>query len=122
MMQDLVGIVRTEAEMQQALPGLEALRGRSDKVSVSGNREYNPGWHTAMDLKNLLTISEAITRAALSRRESRGGHFRSDYPEKDAEFAKVNTVIRKRDGNMEIAAEPLVPMTDEHKAIIEEMK
>jgi succinate dehydrogenase / fumarate reductase flavoprotein subunit len=122
MMQDLVGIVRTEQEMQQALPRLNELRTRSSAVSVSGNREYNPGWHTAMDLRNLLTISEAIARAALSRKESRGGHFRSDFPEKSAEFGKVNTVIRERDGEMEVAQEVLVPMTDEHKAIIEEMK
>jgi succinate dehydrogenase / fumarate reductase, flavoprotein subunit len=122
MMQKLVGIVRIESEMQEALPGLEQLHQRALTVSVSGNREFNPGWHTALDLKSLLTISEAITRAALHRKESRGGHFRDDYPDKSPEFAKVNTVIRKKDGQMQVVAEPLVPMTDEHKAIIEEMK
>src|SRR5579862_4742018 len=122
MMQSLVGIVRTEAEMQDALPKLEALKARAAKASVNGNREYNPGWHTALDLKNLLSISEAITRAALSRKESRGGHFRSDYPDKSPEFAKFNTVIRKTSKGMEVAQEPIVPMSEEQKAIIEEMK
>ena len=84
MMQDLVGIVRTEAEMQRALVGLEALRERARKVGVGGHREYNPGWHAALDLPNLLLVSEAVTRAAIERRESRGGHFREDYPDKDA--------------------------------------
>jgi len=122
MMQDLVGIVRTESEMQEALPKIQKLRERTAKASVSGNREYNPGWHTVMDLRNLLTISEAIARAALIRKESRGAHFRLDYPDKDAEQAKVNTVIRKIGAATEIKQEPLVPMTDEHKAIIDEMK
>ncbi|MFI5384987.1 MAG: fumarate reductase/succinate dehydrogenase flavoprotein subunit [Fimbriimonadales bacterium] len=122
MMQDLVGIVRTESEMLEALPKLEALTKRAAKASVSGNREYNPGWHTAMDLRSMLVISEAITRAAISRKESRGAHFRNDYPEKSPEFARVNTIVRKKDGAMQIAQEPIVPLTDEHKAIIEEMK
>ena len=82
-MQDLVGIVRVEKEMQEALEKLEGLKQRAGKVHVPGNREYNPGWHTAMDLKNLLTVSEAIARAALVRKESRGGQFRDDYPTKD---------------------------------------
>jgi succinate dehydrogenase / fumarate reductase flavoprotein subunit len=122
MMQELVGIVRTESEIEQALPALEQLRERAERVSVSGNREYNPGWHTAMDLRNLLSISESIARSALLRKESRGGHFRSDYPEKDSEQAKVNTIIRKKGNELQITQEPLVPMTAEHKAIIEEMK
>lgn len=122
MMQDLVGIVRTESEMQEALPKLGELTKRAAKASVSGNREYNPGWHTAMDLRSMLTISEAITRAALSRKESRGAHFRNDYPDKSPEFAKVNTIVRKKDGAMQIAQEPIVPLTEEQKAIIEEMK
>ncbi len=122
MMQDLVGIVRTESEMNEALPGLQKLRDRAEKAGVSGNREYNPGWHTVMDLRNLLTISEVITRSALTRKESRGAHFRLDYPDKSADQAKVNTVTRKKDGAMQIVQESLVPMTDEHRAIIEEMK
>jgi succinate dehydrogenase / fumarate reductase flavoprotein subunit len=123
MMQDLVGIVRTEAEMEQALEGIGRLRRRAANVAVAGNREYNPGWHTALDLPNLLTVSEAVTRAALERRESRGAQFRVDYPEKDAEFGKVNIVIRKEpDGGMRISRVPTAAVTPELKSIIEEMK
>ena len=123
MMQDLVGIVRQEDEMRRAIDGLVKLHDRYKMVAVDGNRDYNPGWHTAMDLSNLLTISEAITRSALVRRESRGGHFRIDYPDKDAGLAKVNTVIRKApDGLMKVSQEPVPEMSEEHKAIIEEMK
>ena len=82
MMQDLVGIVRTEEEMQSALEGIEKLRERREKISVTGNIDFNPGWHTALDLHNLLNVSEAITLAAIERKESRGGQFREDYPEK----------------------------------------
>src|SRR5215468_4651870 len=92
-MQDNVGIVRTEAEMKSQLEHLRKLWERASQVGVSGNREFNPGWHTALDLKNLLTVSEAVTRAALERKESRGAQFREDYPEKDAKFANVNTII-----------------------------
>ena len=123
MMQDLVGIVRQEEEMRQALDGLEKLHKRYEAVSVEGNKDYNPGWHTAMDLSNMLTVSEAIARSALVRRESRGGHFRLDYPNKDEGLGKVNTVIRKApDGLMKVTQELVPEMTVEHKAIIEEMK
>ncbi|MCC6807654.1 MAG: fumarate reductase/succinate dehydrogenase flavoprotein subunit [Deltaproteobacteria bacterium] len=98
MMQKLVGIVRQEEEMKQAMGELEKLKARAAKVGAFGNREYNPGWHTALDLRNLLTVSEAITRAAIERKESRGGHFRDDYPNKDAAAAKFNLVIWKGDG------------------------
>src|SRR5262249_40416612 len=83
MMQNLVGIVRREDEMVKALDGIQKLRQRASQVGVHGHREYNPGWHTALDLKNLLTVSEAITRSAMDRKESRGGHFREDFPNKD---------------------------------------
>src|SRR6266404_936571 len=90
MMQDLVGIVRKEDEMVKALDGLQKLWERAKKAGVPGNREYNPGWHTALDLNNQLTVSEAITRAAIERKESRGGQFRDDYPKKDSKnFGKV---------------------------------
>ena len=82
--------------MQQALDGIAKLWQRAGEVGVAGNRDYNPGWHTALDLKNLLTVSEAITRSALERKESRGGHFREDFPEKDAEYAKFNVVTLSR--------------------------
>ena len=84
-MQQLVGIVRNENEMLSAVEHLQMLRTRAENVRVTGNREYNNGWHTALDLKNLLTVSEAITMSALERKESRGAHFREDYPEKDRE-------------------------------------
>ena len=123
MMQDLVGIVRREGEMEQALAGLTGLKERAAKVAVHGNREYNPGWHTALDLNHLLTVSEAITRAALERKESRGGHFRDDFPDKDPAYATFNTAIRRSpDGQMRVEREPLPPLTGEMKAIIEEMK
>ena len=122
MMQDLVGIVRTEDEMLQALDGLKKLRERAANVSVPGNIDFNPGWHTALDLNNLLTVSEAITRAALERKESRGGQYREDFPAKDAEFGKVNvTVKRAPDGSMEIAHVPIPEMPSELKQVIEEM-
>ncbi len=124
MMQDmLVGIVRREEEMERALTGLEELKALASKVVVSGNREYNPGWHTALDLRNLLTVSEAIAKCAIERKESRGAHFRDDYPNKDEEAAKFNLIIRRAsDGSMALTRAPLPPMTAEMKQIIEEMK
>jgi succinate dehydrogenase flavoprotein subunit len=123
LMQSKVGIVRRQEEMEQALDGVQKLWERSKHVSVSGNREYNPGWHTALDLHHLMTVSEAITRAAMERKESRGAHFREDYPEKSEAFASFNLVIRKAaSGEMQVIREPLPPMTDEMKKIIEEMK
>ena len=123
MMQDLVGIVRTEPEMRKALEGLQALRERARRVRVDGNREYNPGWHTALDLPNLLMVSEAVTRSALERRESRGAHFRDDHPDKDPAFATVNVVVRKdADGAMKVSQAPIPPLPPELKQVIEEMK
>jgi succinate dehydrogenase / fumarate reductase, flavoprotein subunit len=120
MMQDLVGIVRREEEMLRALEGLQQLRQRAAKARATGNREYNPGWHTALDLHSLLTVSEAVTRAALVRKESRGAQFRDDYPRKDTpHFGKVNTVVwRGEDGRMQIRLEPLPPMPEELKEVI----
>jgi succinate dehydrogenase / fumarate reductase flavoprotein subunit len=123
MMQDLVGIVRREDEMQRALEMLATLVERARQVAVGGHREYNPGWHAALDLPNLLLVSEAITRSALERRESRGGHFREDYPEKDPAFGKVNIVLSKgRDGRMELTRAPIPEMPEELKRIIEATK
>jgi succinate dehydrogenase / fumarate reductase flavoprotein subunit len=120
-MQELVGIVRNESEMRSALDKIGNLRARADKVGVTGNREYNPGWHTALDLKNLLTVSEGIARAGLERKESRGAQFREDYPNKDERFSKVNTMISKGpDGSMQIRLEPLPEMPDYLKQVIEE--
>jgi succinate dehydrogenase / fumarate reductase flavoprotein subunit len=122
-MQSLVGIVRVENEMQQALGEIGKLWKRAAEVGAPGNRDYNPGWHTALDLKNLLTVSEAVTRSALERKESRGGHFRDDFPAKDEACAKFNVVsYRAADGSMSIRREPVKPLPAELKAIIEEMK
>jgi succinate dehydrogenase / fumarate reductase flavoprotein subunit len=123
LMQNDVGIVRTESEMQHALGGLEKLKERASRAGVTGHREFNPGWHTALDLKNLLTVSEAITRAAIERKESRGAQFREDYPNKEERFAKVNTMISKADdSSMKVRLDPLPEMPDYLKRVIEEMK
>jgi len=123
MMQDKVGIVRREEEMEQALEGILKLRERAQHVAVTGNREYNPGWHTALDLNNLLTVSEAVTRAALLRKESRGAHFRDDFPEKSEQYGAFNLIVRQgNDGEMNVTREPLPPMSEDLKKIIEEMK
>ena len=122
-MQDLVGIVRTESEMLEALEVIAQLRKRAAEVGVAGNRQYNNGWHTAMDLPNLLDVSEAITRAALLRKESRGAQFREDFPEKDPEWGKYNIVVRRgSEGEMVVDKRPVPIMPEELKAIIEEMK
>ena len=122
-MQDLVGIVRTEDEMQQALQVIAQLQTRAIRAGISGNRQYNNGWHTAMDLASLLVVSEAVTRAALLRKESRGAQFREDFPAKDAEWGKHNIVIRRgADGEMLVEKRALTPMPDELKAVIQEMK
>jgi succinate dehydrogenase / fumarate reductase, flavoprotein subunit len=122
-MQRLVGIVRREEEMVQALNELAQLWERSRNVAVYGHREYNPGWHTAIDLKHLLTVSEAITRSAIERKESRGGHFRDDYPNRNAADGKMNIVLRKDpDGSMRTRREPIPEMPEHLKQVIEEMK
>ena len=120
-MQDNVGIVRTESEMKSALEHLKKFWERADRAGVTGHREFNPGWHTALDLKNLLTVSEAITRAALERKESRGAQFREDYPNKDDRFSKVNTMVSKApDGSMQIRLEPLPEMPEYLKQVVED--
>jgi succinate dehydrogenase / fumarate reductase flavoprotein subunit len=122
-MQDLVGIVRKEDEMQQALSALDKLKERAKKAMVVGNREYNPGWHTALDLHNLLTVSEAVTLCSIARKESRGGHFREDFPDKVAKWGKVNLITRKGpDGKMQVEEATIPEMPADLKQIIEEMK
>src|SRR4029434_8056818 len=114
MMQYLVGIVRNEPEMQRALEALAALRQRANRVGVAGHREYNPGWQAALHLVSLLTVSEAVTRSDLERKESRGGHFRDDYPDKQASFGTFNFIVRKGpDGRMEVSRAPIPNMPDE---------
>jgi succinate dehydrogenase / fumarate reductase, flavoprotein subunit len=122
-MQDLVGIVRTESEMQQALGEIGKLSVRADQTGVAGNREYNNGWHTAIDVGNLLIVSEAVTRAALLRKESRGAQFREDFPTKDAEWGKFNIIIRRgADGEMLVEKRALTPLPAELKTVVDEMK
>ena len=122
MMQELVGIVRREDERQRALEGIGRLWERASRVAVTGNREYNPGWHTALDLPNLLTVSEAITRSAIERKESRGAQFREDYPEKDSTFGNVNMSVKQDvDGTMKITRVPIPEMPEELKQVIQEM-
>ncbi|HUF62351.1 MAG TPA: fumarate reductase/succinate dehydrogenase flavoprotein subunit [Verrucomicrobiales bacterium] len=121
-MQANVGIVRREDEMEKALADIAEIRGQIAGVSVGGNREYNPGWHTALDLDNLVTVAEAIARSALERKESRGAQFREDYPDKDGKWSKVNVVVRKSpDGSMEVAQTLIPEMPPELKQIIEDI-
>jgi succinate dehydrogenase / fumarate reductase, flavoprotein subunit len=122
-MQDLVGIVRTENEMQQALEKIAQLQARADRVGIAGHRQYNNGWHTAIDLASLLVVSEAITRAALLRKESRGAQFREDFPNKDAEWGKHNIVVKRgADGEMLVEKRAIPQMPEELKAVVAEMK
>jgi succinate dehydrogenase / fumarate reductase flavoprotein subunit len=123
MMQDLVGIVRKEDEMLKALEGLQKLKVRAAKAGADGHREYNPGWHTAIDLRNLLTVSEATTRAAIERKESRGAQFRDDFPTKSDEYSKFNIVLRQgKNGSMDMERKPIAPVPAELKQIIEDNK
>ena len=122
-MQSLVGIVRTERELEEGMEVIGRLKERARVVGVEGNREYNPGWHTALDLHNLMTISEAIARCAIMRHESRGAPFRLDFPDKSEALSKVIMVIIKdADGQMQVNSEEIVPVTEEHKQIIEDNK
>ncbi len=122
-MQDLVGIVRVESEMQEALDAIGRLRTRAERTGIAGNREYNNGWHTTIDVGNMMIVSEAITRAALLRKESRGAQFREDFPDKDPEWGNYNIVIsRRKDGEMQVERRALASMPDELKKVIEEMK
>ena len=91
-------------------------------MRVEGSEVYNPGWHLALDLGSLLTVSEAIALAALERKESRGGHTRDDYPQPDPRFAKVNVVVRAKDGGLTVTPEPLSEMPGELKALFEDRK
>ena len=122
MMQDKVGIIREEGLMKEAIDGIAQLGERATKVAAPGNREYNPGWHTALDLKCLLTVSEASARAALERQESRGAQTRNDFPDKDSDvWGKHNLLVRKGgDGQMEVEKVAVVPQSDEQKKIIED--
>jgi len=120
-MHDLVGIIRTEAEMKGALERIAELKQRVAALSVEGHRQYNPGWHLALDLPHMLLVSECIARAALERQESRGGHTRDDFPAADPDWAKVNLICtRGPDGDVTVRHQPLPPMPSDLAEIFEE--
>ena len=122
-MQALVGIVRLEGEMQEAVAKIAGFNERAARVGIDGHREFNSGWHTCIDLRNLLDVSEAIARSAIERKESRGGHFREDYPDKKDEFSTFNFgTQRNGDGTMKVSRIALPPIPPELKQIIEEQK
>ncbi len=121
-MQSLVGMIRTESELKDALRKIAVLKDRARNVRVEGGRDYNPGWHTALDLRSLLTIAECSALGALERTESRGGHTREDHPKTDPEWGKVNVVLRQKEGRTALAREPLPQMPDELRKLFEEKK
>ena len=112
-MNDLVGIIRVESEIRAALVKLEDLKARAKNVSVEGHRQFNPGWHLALDLQNMLLVAECIAKAALERQESRGGHTRDDFPDLDPEWRKINIVCRVEGDGAAISLQPLSPMRED---------
>jgi succinate dehydrogenase / fumarate reductase, flavoprotein subunit len=118
-MQSDVGIIRVEHELQRAVEKIGELRARLKRVRVEGHRQFNPGWHLALDLRSLLVCAEAVARAAIARKESRGGHARDDFPKTDPAFGKVNMVVRKRGEALSVTAEPISEMPAELKALLE---
>jgi succinate dehydrogenase / fumarate reductase flavoprotein subunit len=122
LMQDKVGIVRTQSEMEAALEAIRRLQQRSQRVTAPGNREYNAAWHTALDLPGMLVVAEAIALAAIARRESRGAHFREDFPGKDDGSGRASLIVRKgQDGHPELRRQPLPEIPPELRRVIEEM-
>jgi succinate dehydrogenase / fumarate reductase, flavoprotein subunit len=118
-MNDLVGIIRTAAEMEQALDRLQALKQRARNVGVEGHRQFNPGWHLALDLRNMLVVCECIARAALLRQESRGGHTRDDFPKMDANWRAKNLVCAAAGDSIVVIEQPMVPMRADLLALFE---
>jgi succinate dehydrogenase / fumarate reductase flavoprotein subunit len=110
-MQRHAGIIRDKSGLETALAELGKLEARTRRVGVTGSREYNPGWHTSVDLRSLLVVAEATARAALERTESRGGHTRSDYPDSDDSQARVQIVVKKEGDRMMVRreAQPSIP-------------
>jgi succinate dehydrogenase / fumarate reductase flavoprotein subunit len=118
-MQSDVGIIRVQHELERALAKIGELRQRAKRVKIDGHRQFNPAWHLALDLKSLLLCAEAVARAAIERKESRGGHARDDYPKPDPKFARVNMVVRKQGDRLVVIPEPIREMPDEVKALLE---
>src|SRR5487761_803407 len=118
-MTNLVGLIRIEKEMQQALAELEKLRERALKVGAGGGRGYNPGWHQALDLRNMLLVAECVARAALERQESRGGHARDDYPQMSPEWRKVNLICSLEGDQVQITRQPMIPMRSDLLALFD---
>jgi len=121
-MQNLVGLIRSERELKEALRTIETLKARAKRVRAEGARTYNPGWHTALDLRSLLAVAECCALAALERKESRGGHTRDDHPYTDDQWGRVNVVLRLRDGALQLSREPLPEMPAELRALFQERK
>jgi succinate dehydrogenase / fumarate reductase flavoprotein subunit len=120
-MHALVGIIRTESELQEALIKIRELKERAKQTGVEGNRQYNPGWHLAMDLRSMLAVSEAVTLAAIERKESRGAHTRDDFPQTDAEWGKWNIAVRlTADSDVQVAKEALPEMPAELAELLKE--
>ena len=121
-MQSLVGIFRTEADLQKALVELDKLKPRVERVRADGSRMFNPGWHLTRDLRSMVLISEAVTRSALARRESRGAHSRIDYPNFDDTWSKQNNIIVKRGDQMALEQRPVSEMPPDLRALLAETK
>jgi succinate dehydrogenase / fumarate reductase flavoprotein subunit len=121
-MNELVGIIRTAPEVQQALDKIEVLKQRAKNLHVEGGRAYNPGWHLSLDLPNMLRVSECIARAALEREESRGGHTRDDFPKPTPEWGALNLICSEADGSIALTRQPLPQMPAELAELFEEKK
>jgi succinate dehydrogenase / fumarate reductase flavoprotein subunit len=119
-MQSLVGIFRDEQDLRRAISELDELKARATQVRVEGSRLFNPGWHLAWDLHSMLTVAEAVTRSALTRRESRGAHSRIDYPGLDDAWGKKHNVVVKQAGTMTLIETPVLEMPDELKQLLSE--
>lgn len=122
LMQNLVGIFRNQEDVTRALAGLDKLKDRAAKVRVEGSRLFNPGWHLARDLQSMLTISEAVARSAIARKESRGAHSRIDFPNLDEQWGKQHNVISRDGDRMKLTQVPVKEMPDELKQILAEDK
>jgi succinate dehydrogenase / fumarate reductase flavoprotein subunit len=119
-MQRLVGIIRKEEELRESLVEIEKLKDRAKRLSVEGNRQYNPGWHLSLDLANMLIVSECIAKAALEREESRGGHTRDDFPQPDPKWGGLNLALTLRGETVDLKHQPLPQMPDQLKELFDQ--